>query len=136
MSLLLMLQVPGGNPVIWGQKGISRFYVRRAYDRRSREFKTLPPEALEYFPPELSMPESEFREVVRPLRTLDLFSGCGGLSHGLERSGCAKVEWAIEIDPSAARSFEVTKLISLSVFIILTLICSAKPCRSFIWTHS
>ena len=107
--MLLILQVPGGNPVIWGQKGVSRFYVRRAYDRRSCEFRTLPAEALEYFPPELSMPESEFQEVVRPLRTLDLFSGCGGLSHGLERSGCAKVEWAIEIDPSAADSFQVTK---------------------------
>ena len=110
---VLIFQVPNGNPVIWGQKGISRFYFRRAFDRGTWAFLSLSDEAMEYLPPESSMPESKFREIVRPLRTLDLFSGCGGLSHGLERSGCAKVEWAVELDVAAATSFQVAKLFHL-----------------------
>lgn len=40
-----------------------------------------------------------------PLNSLDLFSGCGGLSLGLESSGFAQCKWAVEIDKTAAKTF-------------------------------
>lgn len=40
------------------------------------------------------------------LLTLDLYSGCGGLSYGLEKSGLTKSKWAVEIDRSAADAFQ------------------------------
>lgn len=41
-----------------------------------------------------------------PLRALDLFSGAGGLSMGLEFSGVARSDWAVEYEASAAASFQ------------------------------
>jgi len=105
--LTLLLQIPNGDPVIWAKNGKLRFYFDRSYDSRTRNFRELPQEGKDYHPPETSIRESEFQEIARPLRTFDLFSGCGGLSHGLEQSGCAKVQWAVEIDAAAADSFEV-----------------------------
>lgn len=40
---------------------------------------------------------------VPPLRVLDLFSGCGGLSLGFQSAGC-KIVAAVELDEEAARS--------------------------------
>lgn len=41
-----------------------------------------------------------------PLEVLDLFGGVGAFSSGLkEGSGCLKISRAVEISPSAARSF-------------------------------
>lgn len=40
----------------------------------------------------------------RPLRVLDLFSGCGGLSLGFQRAGF-EILGGVEIDPAAARSY-------------------------------
>jgi 16S rRNA G966 N2-methylase RsmD len=40
------------------------------------------------------------------LQTLDLYSGCGGLSFGLEKSGLTKSKWAVEKDTSAADAFK------------------------------
>ncbi|XP_019171500.1 PREDICTED: DNA (cytosine-5)-methyltransferase 1-like [Ipomoea nil] len=42
-----------------------------------------------------------------PLATLDIFSGCGGLSEGLEKSGAAVTKWAIEFDQKAAEAFKL-----------------------------
>lgn len=39
------------------------------------------------------------------LSTLDLFSGCGGLSMGLHASGLTNSRWAVEIDPYAAAAY-------------------------------
>ena len=45
-------------------------------------------EAARYLPPEQSLAESQLPTIAGlPLRTLDLFSGSGGLSKGLEMSG-------------------------------------------------
>ncbi|KDQ19575.1 hypothetical protein BOTBODRAFT_143057 [Botryobasidium botryosum FD-172 SS1] len=40
------------------------------------------------------------------LRALDLYSGAGGLSQGLEESGFIKSLWAVEISPAACASFQ------------------------------
>ena len=55
----------------------------------------------------------------QPLPTLDLFGGVGAFSRGLaEGSGCLKVTHAIEISPSAARTFMYVALtLQLSLLI-------------------
>ncbi|KAH9026772.1 S-adenosyl-L-methionine-dependent methyltransferase [Lactarius pseudohatsudake] len=45
----------------------------------------------------------------QPLQALELFSGAGGLSIGLEDSGFVETRWAIEYAPSAARTFWYNK---------------------------
>lgn len=43
----------------------------------------------------------------RPLPTLDIFAGVGAFSQGLkDGSGCLKVTHAIEISPSASKTFQ------------------------------
>ena len=42
----------------------------------------------------------------RPLRSMDIFSGCGGLTLGLSQSGVAEAEWALENNPAAAVAFK------------------------------
>ena len=41
------------------------------------------------------------------LRCMELFSGCGGLSAGLDESGVAEARWAVELEESASRSFRL-----------------------------
>ncbi|KAF8261693.1 S-adenosyl-L-methionine-dependent methyltransferase [Lactarius quietus] len=44
-----------------------------------------------------------------PIQALELFSGAGGLSIGLEDTGFVKTKWAVECAPSAARTFQYNK---------------------------
>ncbi|KAG2308102.1 hypothetical protein Bca4012_082856 [Brassica carinata] len=39
------------------------------------------------------------------LATLDIFAGCGGLSHGLEQAGVSATKWAIEYEEPAGKAF-------------------------------
>ncbi|KAJ2307369.1 hypothetical protein IWW54_004410, partial [Coemansia sp. RSA 2705] len=41
----------------------------------------------------------------QPLRALDLFSGCGGLTQGMDQSGVVKTLWSVEYMPSAGFTF-------------------------------
>ncbi|XP_042490225.1 DNA (cytosine-5)-methyltransferase 1A-like [Macadamia integrifolia] len=41
------------------------------------------------------------------LATLDIFSGCGGLSEGLEKSGVSVTKWAIEYEEPAGEAFRL-----------------------------
>jgi len=50
----------------------------------------------------------------KPLPALDLFAGVGALGLGMEESGCIKVTHAIEIAPSAARTFKYGLSYSIS----------------------
>ncbi|CAL1705539.1 unnamed protein product [Somion occarium] len=40
------------------------------------------------------------------IRCLELFAGAGGLSTGLEMSGFVETKWAVEVNPSAALSYQ------------------------------
>ncbi|PNW81506.1 hypothetical protein CHLRE_06g249500v5 [Chlamydomonas reinhardtii] len=42
---------------------------------------------------------------IRPLATLDIFAGCGGLSEGLHQSGVSSTLWAVEFDANAAEAY-------------------------------
>ena len=45
----------------------------------------------------------------KPLKTLDIFAGAGGLAIGLEQSGIAKTRWALEKNKLAAQTFRLHK---------------------------
>ncbi|KAI0672839.1 S-adenosyl-L-methionine-dependent methyltransferase [Trametes maxima] len=45
-------------------------------------------------------------ETFGPLKGLELFAGAGGLSTGLEMSGCVQTRWAVEFSPSAAKTYQ------------------------------
>ena len=48
-------------------------------------FYDLTPQAVNYRPPQRSLVESQLPEMAgNPLRTLDLFAGCGGLAYGMQ----------------------------------------------------
>lgn len=49
----------------------------------------------------------------RPLKCMDVFAGCGGLSEGLHQAGIATTKWAIEKDPAAANAFKLNNPDSL-----------------------
>jgi len=52
-------------------------------------------------------PSPSFSPVDKKLRCLDIFSGCGGLSHGLHEAGVANSKWAVEIFEPAAQAYKL-----------------------------
>ncbi|KAH0923581.1 hypothetical protein HID58_023599 [Brassica napus] len=52
--------------------------------------------------------ETDYDELPKEMRlaTLDIFSGCGGLSKGLEQSGVSETKWAIEYEEPAGQAFK------------------------------
>jgi C-5 cytosine-specific DNA methylase len=45
-------------------------------------------------------------ELPEPLKSFDLFAGCGGMTTGLHNSGLCRTYWANEFEPSAAEAFK------------------------------
>ncbi|XP_045773016.1 DNA (cytosine-5)-methyltransferase PliMCI-like [Maniola jurtina] len=107
----------------WLEMDPSRMYFRQSFDRASGEFGDVPQHAKHVGrrdrgkdkgkgkgksskPADSSVPQT--REInVRPLRTLDVFAGCGGLSEGLHRSGVAECKWAVENLEAAAHAYSL-----------------------------
>lgn len=101
----------------WSTKGPDRFYFKNKYDFLTGTI------ILDYqFPwgeksmgAEVHVKNDEFVNAhkmlsyskIEPLRGLDIFAGCGGLSKGLEDSGLVKCKWAIESDGNAAAAFKL-----------------------------
>ena len=107
------------------QGGPFRMYFNEAYNAEKLEFEPTPTDAEQIgsiwqnqskrekekstnsatafysHPTYLSWP------AIEPLKTLDIFAGCGGLSEGLHQSGVAETYWAIENDPPAAQAFRM-----------------------------
>ncbi|TRY63131.1 hypothetical protein TCAL_04277 [Tigriopus californicus] len=99
------------------------FYYTMTYNRSKKTFEELSPRAELYGKikgkgkGKSSVKSSAGTEVhkegtinteckVRPLRCLDVFAGCGGLSHGLHEAGIAQTDWAIEVYEPAAKAFK------------------------------
>ena len=108
-----------------------RFYFDKLYNKDTKEFLELPPNAEHYGIKKSgkgkggkgkSSMKTENKEgeevngastlgalpkIERPLKCLDVFAGCGGLSCGLHEAGIAESKWAIECYDSAAKSFKL-----------------------------
>ncbi|KAK2098345.1 DNA (cytosine-5)-methyltransferase 1 [Saguinus oedipus] len=93
--------------------GPDRFYFLEAYNARSKALKILPtmlgkgkgkgkPKSQACEPSE---PETEIK--LPKLRTLDVFSGCGGLSEGFHQAGISETLWAIEMWDPVAQAFRL-----------------------------
>ncbi|KPJ15240.1 DNA (cytosine-5)-methyltransferase 1 [Papilio machaon] len=107
----------------WLERDPSRFYFRMAYNKATKEIEDVPQHAAAVGrtdkgkdkgkgkgksskPVETNINKHE--EVkIRPLRTLDIFAGCGGLSEGLHRSGVAECKWAVENVEAAAHAYSL-----------------------------
>ncbi|KFO14060.1 DNA (cytosine-5)-methyltransferase 1, partial [Balearica regulorum gibbericeps] len=74
------------------------------------------------------------------LRTLDVFSGCGGLSEGFHQAGVSETLWAIEMWEPAAQAFRLNNP-STTVFTEdcnklpqkgdVEMLCGGPPCQGF-----
>ena len=88
----------------WRENGPNRFYISKFYEDGSTE-ETLPKDVISIFKWQSTNP-NPYPKLSRPLKMMDVFSGCGGLSNGLEQSKAAKAFWAIESVDSAAEAFK------------------------------
>ncbi|KFQ36208.1 DNA (cytosine-5)-methyltransferase 1, partial [Mesitornis unicolor] len=59
------------------------------------------------------------------LRTLDVFSGCGGLSEGFHQAGVSETLWAIEMWEPAAQAFKLPQKGDVEM------LCGGPPCQGF-----
>eukprot|EP01105_Mastigella_eilhardi_P025118 TRINITY_DN671_c0_g3_i3.p1 TRINITY_DN671_c0_g3~~TRINITY_DN671_c0_g3_i3.p1 ORF type:complete len:986 (+),score=214.26 TRINITY_DN671_c0_g3_i3:1376-4333(+) len=75
------------------------FYYDSMYDPETEKFSAC--KRLVKTPPMESEPK------VMPLKCLDIFAGCGGLSAGLHEAGIAACNWGIEFEPVAAAAFQL-----------------------------
>ncbi|XP_068633744.1 DNA (cytosine-5)-methyltransferase 1-like isoform X2 [Battus philenor] len=107
----------------WLQSDPNRFYFRMAYNKVTKEVEDVPKHATAVGRTEKSKDKGKGKGKstkpanatisdagivkIRPLRTLDIFAGCGGLSEGLHRSGVAECKWAIENLEAAAHAYSL-----------------------------
>nr|XP_044998523.1 DNA (cytosine-5)-methyltransferase 1 isoform X2 [Jaculus jaculus] len=104
--------------------GPDRFYFLEAYNAKSKSFEDPPNHARSpgnkgkgkgkgkgktksqaSEPSEPSEPQPVLK--LPKLRTLDVFSGCGGLSEGFHQAGISETLWAIEMWEPAAQAFRL-----------------------------
>uniref|UniRef100_A0A452QSK7 DNA (cytosine-5)-methyltransferase 1 n=1 Tax=Ursus americanus TaxID=9643 RepID=A0A452QSK7_URSAM len=101
--------------------GPDRFYFLEAYNAKNKSFEDPPNHArspgnkgkgkgkgkgrAKSQTCEPSEPEAEIK--LPKLRTLDVFSGCGGLSEGFHQAGISETLWAIEMWDPAAQAFRL-----------------------------
>ena len=86
----------------WTEAGPHRWFFRSCYDPSMGQFEIVD---TGYRPKEFLFPT--YPQGVRKLRCLNIFSGCGGLSHGLCESGVADTKWAVEIFEPAAKAYKL-----------------------------
>lgn len=111
-------------PQDFSARGPDRFYFLEAYNAKSKSFEDPPNHARSpgnkgkgkgkgkgngkaQAPPSEQHRESEATIRLPKLRTLDVFSGCGGLSEGFHQAGVSETLWAIEMWEPAAQAFRL-----------------------------
>ena len=88
----------------WTQSRRHRFYFGNLYNSKKRTFESISAEIMKKY--QSITQDQSTPNNVHPLRSLDIFSGCGGLSNGLEQSGAINSKWAIEQSYPAAIAFQ------------------------------
>ncbi|XP_034947832.1 DNA (cytosine-5)-methyltransferase 1-like [Chelonus insularis] len=88
----------------WSLGKFHKFYFNQSYNADEEKFHEPSDEVRSIGSSILQNNKEKFTKV-KPLKTLDIFSGCGGLSQGFSTCGIADVRWAIEKDSSAAKAF-------------------------------
>ena len=99
----------------WTSEGENRFYFNQFFDTKEKKVKNLPYEVKNFGMDKISngaLPG----DVKQPLKCLDVFSGCGGLTSGLHKAKIFETNWAIECEPTDARTFELNNP-NTSVFV-------------------
>ncbi|XP_050308099.1 DNA (cytosine-5)-methyltransferase 1-like [Anthonomus grandis grandis] len=98
----------------WIKEGPFRFYFEKGYNPNKDIFFNLPLNAMSIGKQTRKIrrkPHFEeapiWPELKTKLKSMDIYSGCGGLSDGLERAGLVNTKWAIDINPSAAEAFQL-----------------------------
>lgn len=107
--------------VDWSLQDSTRFYFKKAYKKSEDEICDVPEHATSVgmiSSKKLKLKgkgkgkstanDEDLTEInyVKPLKMLDVFAGCGGLSEGLHQSGVAVSHWAIENMSAAARAYQ------------------------------
>ncbi|XP_075978235.1 DNA (cytosine-5)-methyltransferase 1-like [Anticarsia gemmatalis] len=120
--LIYEQNIPNSNSIHdWLERDPCRFYFRMAYDKNSEKFIDVPNHATNIGRVDRGKDKGKGKGkssktadtteaksdniAVKPLRTLDVFAGCGGLSEGLHRAGIAECRWAIENVEAAAHAY-------------------------------
>ncbi len=105
---LVPLALLDGKEKEWCEGGRNRFYISDFYSIQDKAVQALPGEVLNKYRDRSRFTDGALPTFSRqPLRTLDVFAGCGGLSEGLEQSGVSRCEWAIEFFEPAAEAFKL-----------------------------
>uniref|UniRef100_A0A8U8C5I0 DNA (cytosine-5)-methyltransferase n=1 Tax=Geospiza parvula TaxID=87175 RepID=A0A8U8C5I0_GEOPR len=95
--------------------GLDRFYFLEAYNAKTKSFEDPPNHARSSGNKgkgkggkgEAGKWQEPAKLQVPKLRTLDVFSGCGGLSEGFHQAGVSETLWAIEMWEPAAQAFRL-----------------------------
>ncbi|XP_014605619.1 PREDICTED: DNA (cytosine-5)-methyltransferase PliMCI-like [Polistes canadensis] len=109
----------------WSMGGPYRFYFTQAYNASEKTFDEPSPQACNIGKSSKGKGKGkgtksensetkkfiekliDYNKVEKPLRTLDLFAGCGGLSEGLHQAGIAENNWAVEKEDAAACAYKL-----------------------------
>lgn len=107
----------------WLEKDPNRFYFREAYDKTTGKFVNVPHDVINVGRLDKgkdkgkgkgkstknvsAMNTAHDNATMRPLKTLDVFAGCGGLSDGLHQAGIAECKWAVENMEAAAHAYSL-----------------------------
>ncbi|KAJ8922234.1 hypothetical protein NQ315_004171 [Exocentrus adspersus] len=111
------------SPSDWSKKGPFRFYFTETYDPKTHRNDEVPIQARKIgtlgkgkggkgkgkFKSDKDLPEPaiEWETIGKPLKCMDVFAGCGGLSEGLHQTGVTETLWAIEKETAAAQAFRL-----------------------------
>ncbi|XP_049981417.1 DNA (cytosine-5)-methyltransferase 1 isoform X4 [Alexandromys fortis] len=132
----------------YSQGGPDRFYFLEAYNAKSKSFEDPPNHARNpgnkgkgkgkgkgKAKSQVSEPREPETAIKLPkLRTLDVFSGCGGLSEGFHQAGISETLWAIEMWDPAAQAFRLnnpgTTVFTEDCNVLLKLVMSGQVTNS------